>query len=117
MRALFHSGLFVLLACSKAPEPDPRARCAAASARDVGVTVHRRGGSADAIDQELEAALAGVCVADRWSEAIITCFTSDPDLTKCRAMLTPEQRTTYTRRRMEINSKRVGRPRPGSGAH
>jgi hypothetical protein len=117
MRALFIFGrlallvLLVLVACSKPAEPDPRARCLAASARDVGVTVHRRGGSADAVDQELEVALAEVCLADKWSDAVITCFTSGPDLNKCRAMLTPEHRTNYTRRRMEINSKRVGRPK------
>jgi hypothetical protein len=111
VRALFLSGLAIALAIacgSKEPPPDPRARCAEASNRDMLSLAKKR--DLDALDLELEDAVTNVCVDDNWSPAIIACFTTEAQLDKCRAMLTPEQRSTYAQARMRVQQKRMGKP-------
>jgi hypothetical protein len=64
----------------------------------------------DALDLELKDAVTNVCVDEKWSPAIVACFTTEAQLDKCRGMLSPEQRATYAQARMSVQQKRLGRP-------
>ena len=113
MRALRHFGRFSLAilvaACgSKEPPPDPRALCADAANRDMLSLAKKR--NLDALDLELKDAVTNVCLDDKWSPAILACFSTDAQLDKCRHMLSPEQRATYAQARMSVQQKRIGRP-------
>ena len=111
MRALLLFGFSIACAAcgSKDPPPDPRALCAEAANRDMLALAKKR--NLDALDLELKDAVTNVCVDDKWSPAIVACFSTDAQLDKCRAMLTPEQRSTYAQARMSVQQKRLGKPK------
>jgi hypothetical protein len=120
---------------SKSDAPDNRAACNAAIARGVDMTLEKRmarapyKNSPDALKVMKELApalketLGGLCVSDKWSEQVITCFQTAPDIAKCKDNLKPEQRQKYSQEMMKVMlasqaaSKGISVPvEPGSGS-
>lgn len=97
--------------CGKKEESAAKASpCGAAVARGVDQTIaKRRGPNAPAMTAEeaavptkLKAALEKTCVETKWSQAVLDCYNTAPDIATCKEQLTPEQRGAYTQAAMSV---------------
>ncbi len=106
--------MLALAGCgSKNSEPEgggQRESCVAAIERSIDFAIEKRKSGSDgakakamdAVAPKLKTVLTELCTADQWSEQVVTCFKTAPDVSKCKAGLKPEQQKKYKQEMMRV---------------